>query len=394
MPPFGCRSNPVSESYFIVPRPESIPVSPRRRRLPLLPLVGLMLFHWVFPSPSAAIDNLIRLSSIGSPLSAPTAVALDGSGGLYVTESGKNRLLVYNPSGVFLSELKGLDKPLGVAVDGVGRIYVCNSGRKNVEVYGSGLNLLLKLGAGDGEFILPVGVAIGNSGNIYVADAKACVVKVYRSDGVFLFSFGGSGNDDGKLNFPTSISIDPATEEVIVSDCQLTMTGIKGARIQVFDKNGSFRRKFGSFGQGEGLLMKPVGTAVDTNGKVYVSDAYQHIVEVYDVNGVYQKTVYDTARPMRTPMGIAIDRSAGKLYVASLNTSTVEVYGSGATGVGSGTLTFSRAGGSGCSAARPSSGPSGSPSGFLFPLAALSIYLRFRGKFSSCARKRGGSKAA
>lgn len=353
-----------------------------------------MLFHWIFPAPSAATDNLVRMSSIGSPLSCPTAVAVDSAGGLYVTESGKNRLLVYSPGGVYLSELKGLYKPLGVAVDGIGRIYVCNSGRKNVEVYGSGLNLLLKLGAGDGEFIFPVGVAIGNSGNIYVADAKACVVKVYRPDGSFDFSFGGSGNDDGKLNFPTSISIDPSTEEVIVSDCQLTMTGIKGARIQVFDKNGSFRRRFGSFGQGEGLLMKPVGTAVDANGKVYVSDAYQHIVEVYDVNGVYEKTVYDTARPMRTPLGIAINRSSGNLYVASLNTSTVEVYGSGATGAGSGTLTFSRAGGSGCQAARPSSGPAASPWGFVLPLFALSIYLRFRRKFWSCARKRVGSEDA
>lgn len=354
----------------------------------------LLLFLFSGSYVHAALDNLVRESSIVANLYAPTAVALDSSGGLYVTESGKNRLLVYSPSGVFLSELRGLDKPLGVAVDGVGRIYVCNSGRKNVEVYGGGLNLLFKVGSGNGEFILPVGVAIGNTGNIYVADAKACVVKVYRSDGVFLFSFGGAGNDDGKFNFPTSISIDPSTEDVIVSDCQMTMTGIKGARIQVFDKNGLFRRRFGSFGQGEGLLMKPVGTAVDTNGRVYVSDAYQHIVEVYDSSGVYQKTVYDTARPMRTPLGLAIDRSSGKLYVASLNTSTVEVYGSGVAGSGSGTLTFSRAGGSGCSAARPSSGPSGSPSGFLFPLAALSIYLRFRGKFSSCARKRGGSEGA
>ncbi|MBI5576330.1 MAG: NHL repeat-containing protein [Deltaproteobacteria bacterium] len=347
--------------------------------LALFPFLVALSFFYCPPS-HAAIDNLVRENSIAVNLAAPSAIAIDSSGGIYVSESGKNRLLVFSPEGVYLNQLTGLDKPLGVAVGANGRIYVCNSGRKNVEVYGSGLNLLFRLGAGNGEFDLPVGVALGITGNIYVADAKASIVKVYLADGTYGFSFGGEGNDDGRFNYPTSISIDRITEDVIVSDLQVTLTGIRGARIQVFDKNGTFKRKFGSFGQGEGLLTKPVGTAVDTNGRIYVSDAYQHIVEVFDSGGAYIKTVYDASRPMRTPLGIAVDDSAGKLYVASLNSSTVEVYGSGAVS-GSGTLTFSGSGGGGgCSVVGGSCSSSVSTAGYLLPLLGLVLYLKARRK--------------
>lgn len=359
----------------------------RGKALPLFHLICFFFLAFIAcPASFASIDNLVRENSIASNLAAPSAIALDTGGGIYVSESGKNRILIFTSGGVYLSQLTGLDKPLGIVVDNTGRIYVCNAGRKNVEVYGSGLNLLFRLGAGNGEFDLPVGVALGNSGNIYVVDAKACAVKVYLPNGTFSFSFGGSGNDDGKFNFPTSITVDSATEEVIVSDLQLTWTGVQGARIQIFDKNGAFRRKFGVFGQGEGLLWKPVGTAVDTNGRIYVSDAYQHIVEVFDSNGNYQKTVFDTNRPLRTPLGIAVNSSAGKLYVASLNSSTVEVYGSGETS-GSGTLTFSGSGGGGggCSVAKHASGAAVSPLGFLLPFLVPVLYL--------LAGRRPGKKA-
>jgi DNA-binding beta-propeller fold protein YncE len=328
------------------------------------------------------VDNLVRENSITYGLATPTAIAVDGSGGIYVSESGKNRVSIFNSGGVLLSRLLGLDKPLGIAVDGNGKIFVCNAGRKNVEVYSGGLNLLFKLGSGNNEFVLPVGIALGNDGKIYVVDAKTSLVKVYLPNGAFSFSFGGKGSDDGKLFFPTSISFARATEEVIVSDLQLTLTGVQGARIQVFDKNGAYRRKFGIYdsalcsSEPEKCLIKPAGTAVDPDGRIYVSDAHQHIVQVFANDGIHIKTVYDKNRPMRTPVGIALDGYTGKLYVASLNSSTVEVYGSGASG--SGTLSFSGSGGGGaCSIAGHSST---SITGYFLPFFGLALFLLARRK--------------
>ena len=66
---------------------------------------------------------------------------------------------------------------------------------------------------------------------------------------------------------------------------------------------------------------------------------------------------------MRTPLGIAVGQASGKLYVASLNTSNVVVYGTGegggdTGGGGSATLTFEAGGGS-CSVGGTS--PTGAP---------------------------------
>ncbi len=301
---------------------------------------------------------------------------MDSDDNIYVTESSNNRLAIFNSSGIFVKELKGLKKPTGVFVDRGGKIFVCNAGRNNVEIYDSGLNLLSKLGSGDGEFRLPAAVAVNYSDNIYVADAMADTINVYRSDGTFVSSFGGTGNDDGRLKFPTSISIDEAAGEIIISDLQTTSAGVKGARIQVFSAGGIFKRKVGAFGQGEGRLLKPLGTAVDNTSRIFVSDAYQNIVHVFGSGGDYLKTIYDLKNPMRTPLGIAVSRKTGKLYVASLNTSAVEVYGSGTTngsgGGGSGSVSFSTsASGGGCSVARDSSGSTPSPLGYLFPLILL-----------------------
>jgi len=344
----------------------------------LLLLAGSVLPIGPSLAQSADATPWTRETSIEAGLGAPTAVALDADENLYVSESSRNRVLVYNSSGRYLRKLDGLAKPLGIAVGGDGRMYVCNAGSGNVSVYSGALTLLRKLGAGNGEFRFPVAVAVGNSGNIYVVDGKGNTVKVYRPDGMFLFSFGSRGNDDGNFNFPTSIAIDAGTGDIVVSDMQTTQTGIGGARIQVFDANGAFKRKFGSFGQGEGFLMKPLGMAVDRAGRIYVSDAGQNIVHVFDGSGNYQGSVYDLGRPFRTPLGMAVSGRTGKLYVASLNTSTVEVYGGGTVPGGKGTLTFSRSGGGGCSVVVDPPGASSSPWGSLIPLIVVSLYLLAR----------------
>ncbi len=292
----------------------------------LLAVFVSFLFCFANTLQAAAMPGFERLQPVTANIKAPTAVALDIYGNIYVTESSTNRLLIYSQGGEHVETLSGLDKPISVAVDDDGRIFIGNSNKGNVEVYNAGLTLLFKLGTGDGEFTQPNAIAVDSAGDIYVADSKEDEINVYNPDGSYNFSFGGSGNTDGLFNFPTSIAIDEISGEIIISDLQVIET-IEGARIQVFDMNGGFKRGFDAFGVGEGLLAKPLGVEVDEDGRIYVSDAYQNIVQVFDSDGTYLGTIYDLDNPLRTPLGMAFSKEVNKLFIASLNSVRVEVYG-------------------------------------------------------------------
>jgi len=52
-------------------------------------------------------------------------------------------------------------------------------------------------------------------------------------------------------------------------------------RIQVFDPQGKFLRKWGSEGNGDGEFSQPQGLAIDSDGDVYVSDQGNHRILVF-----------------------------------------------------------------------------------------------------------------
>ncbi|HIM49197.1 MAG TPA: 6-bladed beta-propeller, partial [Dehalococcoidia bacterium] len=52
-------------------------------------------------------------------------------------------------------------------------------------------------------------------------------------------------------------------------------------RIQVFDPQGRFLRKWESEGNGDGEFSQPQGLAIDSDGDVYVSDQGNHRILVF-----------------------------------------------------------------------------------------------------------------
>jgi sugar lactone lactonase YvrE len=284
-----------------------------------------LLAHTAFASVIPAYE---RLEPIKNNLSYPTAIALDTFENMYVTESIENKLRIFSQSGAYIKTLSGLSEPLGVAVDQQGRIFVGNKLSRNVEVYDSDLHFIFKLGSGDGEFSQPTAIAVYED-RIYVADSLEDVIKVYNPDGSFNFSFGHTGSEAGQFNFPISLAVNEISGELIVLDRQniesWTGTG-QGARVQIFDMDGLFKRSFGERGIGDGKLSKPAGVTVDSEGRIYVTDTYQQLVQVFDENGTFLTSLYNVDYQLRTPIGI-IRGDSNRLFIASLHTGSVEVYG-------------------------------------------------------------------
>ncbi len=305
------------------------------RRHRIIFIVFFILSFLVFSlstSHAAVMPVYERVEPVTANVNAPTNVALDKNECLLVAESVNNRVLIYSQSGKYMGTISGLKRPISVSADGNLRIYIGNKDSGNVEVYNSGYELLFKLGSGDGEFSQPNDIEIGDTGKVYVVDKEEDVVKVYNADGTYSSTIGSSGNGDGQFHKPTSTAIDRAAGELIVLDRQLTPDTygslIEGARIQVFDMNGVFKRSFSRYGNLVGQMFRPQHVTVDGESRLYVTDSFHNVVIVYDSSGTYLGDVYDIDHPVRTPMGITIGGS-NRLYTASLSTGKVEVYGIG-----------------------------------------------------------------
>jgi hypothetical protein len=68
-----------------------------------------------------------------------------------------------------------------------------------------------------------------------------------------------------------------------------------------------------------------MGVAVNGSGRVFVTDSYRNVAEVFDNTGVHLTTISDNANPMNNPIGIAVN-GAGIVFIASINTGKIEVY--------------------------------------------------------------------
>ena len=102
--------------------------------------------------------------------------------------------------------------PTNLAVDAQGRIYVSDIGGFRVQQYGPDGDFLRQfgLGSGDrpGEFARPKGVAVDREGRVYVVDAATQVVQIFDPQGRLLLFFGELQGDAPGLDLPAKVVID------------------------------------------------------------------------------------------------------------------------------------------------------------------------------------------
>src|SRR5438445_6031610 len=91
--------------------------------------------------------------------------------------------------------------PTGVAVDGSGHVFVADSGNDRIQKFTNTGTFLTKWGSqgsGDGQFSNPTGVAVDGSGNVFVADAANYDVNNLTNTGTFAADWGAQ-NGAGRL---------------------------------------------------------------------------------------------------------------------------------------------------------------------------------------------------
>ncbi|MGE3403947.1 MAG: 6-bladed beta-propeller [Vicinamibacterales bacterium] len=170
-------------------------------------------------------------------------------------------------------------------------------------------------GYGDGLFVEPHGWDFMADGSVWVADVSArdgsglTVVKL-APDGTVLTTIGTkgvAGSDPEHFIGPTGVVVGD-NGDVFVSD------GHRGAgvhRIARFDKNGTFIKSWGTTGAGPGQFSVPHGIAIDSRGRLFVSDRGNNRIQIFDQDG----TLLDTWRQFGRPETILITAD-DTIYVA------------------------------------------------------------------------------
>jgi uncharacterized protein (TIGR03437 family) len=149
------------------------------------------------------------LSTLGA-LNAPSAVAADGNGNIYIADSGNQRVrVILSSGGMRRLSIAGLGTPSYVLPDQNGNLYVSDSANGTIlEVTSAGTQVVAANLKG------PRGLALDSRGNLYVAEADARHIKRLGPNGdVALLA-------EGVWSVPRSVAID-ASGSVYVADTGL-----------------------------------------------------------------------------------------------------------------------------------------------------------------------------
>jgi hypothetical protein len=102
----------------------------------------------------------------------------------------------------------------GIAVDGEGGVYLTDNFNNRVQKFTPGGRFLLKWGGlpggtANGQFAGPGGVAVDVDQTVYVTDMRNNRIEEFTKDGVFIASAGSMGNAEGQFTSPGGIASVP-----------------------------------------------------------------------------------------------------------------------------------------------------------------------------------------
>lgn len=168
-----------------------------------------------------------------------------------------------------------LQKPVNCAIDGSGRLYVTDTDRMQVVVYNQDLSFAgILRGDVKGK---PVDV-FSHNGRIYLLDMDLHSVSIFsETDWSLQMTIQqDSSSAPGYLFSPTNIWVD---------DSHIYVSDIGDQNIKIFDHQGNLTSAIGSLGMQIGQFTRPKGVASDIYENVYVVDAAFENVQIFDAKG-------------------------------------------------------------------------------------------------------------
>jgi DNA-binding beta-propeller fold protein YncE len=267
------------------------------------------------------------------------AVAVDRAGRVYVTDTGHDRIEVFDAGGIPLRSwgTSGAASgqfvtPLDVAAAPTGQLLVVETlvARSPMYLFSPRLAHVATWSRG-GEVILgrhffsPSAAAFAPDGTVWVVDRSNNLIRHLSATGAFLGVLEGKARGPSAVRpsgfaEPSGVAVD-AHGDVLVAD-----TGHD--RIQSFSPDGSLLASWGRAGADGRSFRRPLAVAVGAQGSVYVvDDGNDRIVELSARGGLIAAWGARGAGPgeFELPSGIAVD-PRGRVFVSDRQSDRIQEF--------------------------------------------------------------------
>jgi len=277
---------------------------------------------------TGATGDLATVPATELALNSPAGVAVDTNGLVYIADTANNRILridangnIYRIAGTDVAGYGGegalaagapLNAPSAVAVDTAGNVYVADTGNHRIRKFTVGGTISTIAGTGNGGFNSdgtastaqvnsPKALAFDPSGKLLVADTANNRIRRIDLTGtptITTVAGGGtSGLGDGAA--ATSATLNTPTAVAVNKDGVIAVADTGNHRIRTFSIGGNITTALGSGAAGNtgdntdptgsnAKLDSPSGVAIEDSGAVHVADTNNHRIRYVATEAGYR----------------------------------------------------------------------------------------------------------
>lgn len=168
-------------------------------------------------------------------------------------------------------------KPRAMTIDDHDQVYIVDKTAR-IQVFDRDGNFLRQWQTPEYANGKPTGLSFNREGLLMVADTHYFRVLFYRPDGTLVEerTLGGEfGNQPGTFGLVTDV-VEDSRGNIYISEYG------EFDRIQKFDPDGNFVMQWGGHGSEPGQFLRPQNLAVDENDHIWVVDACNDRIQVFD----------------------------------------------------------------------------------------------------------------
>lgn len=230
----------------------------------------------------------------------PIGIAQD-TDGIWLSDGDHHRIVQIKDNGEVLQSVDSLDRPMHIAAQG-GKVFIPQYGNDQILI--RDIHTAIPLVVGD-SLDAPAGVAVDGPA-IAIADFYNHRI-VFTANGTDWTSFGVEGKAHGEFYYPTDVHL---------TEGKIWVADAYNNRVQVFDRQGTFLKVIG-----EDQRMNAATGLYVFESTVYVTDFENDRVLVFDEDGNLKQEI---KKGIAKPTDILIRNK--QLLIANYKDSSLSIY--------------------------------------------------------------------